>query len=76
VLSSEGVYPTEKNIEAIKQFPRPTTVKEAKRFLGLANFYRRHIRNMGMISKPLRALTKKDKQSGQPFEWNELCEEV
>jgi len=31
-----------------------------------------------MISKPLTALTKKDKQSGQPvpFEWNELCEEA
>ena len=33
---------------------------------------------MGMISKPLTALTKKDKQSGQPvpFEWNEQCEEA
>ena len=33
---------------------------------------------MGLISKPLTALTKTDKQSGQPvpFEWNEQCEEA
>ena len=78
VLSSKGVCPTEKNIEAIKPFSRPSTVKEVKRFLGLAIFYWRHVRNMGMISKPSTALTKKDKQSGQPvpFEWNEQCEEA
>ena len=29
-------------------FPRPTTVKEVKRFLRSANFYRRHTKNMGL----------------------------
>jgi len=78
VLSARGVNPTEKDIEAIKLFPRPNTVKEIKQFLELANFYWRHVKNMGMISKPLTALTRKDKQSGQPlqFEWNEQCEEA
>ena len=70
--------PTEKNTEAIKCFPRPTTVKEVKRLLGLANFYHRHIKDMGIISKPLTSLTQKDKQTGQPttFSWNDLCERV
>ena len=49
-----GLCPTKKKIKAIKHFPRPTT---GKKFLGLANLYRRHIRSMGMISKPLTALT-------------------
>ena len=53
VLSSKGVCPTGKNIDAIKLFSRPAMVKEVKQFLGLANFYRRHVRNMGMISEPL-----------------------
>ena len=48
VLSPKGVCPTKKNIEAINCFPRPTIVKEVKRFLGLSNFYCRCIKNMGL----------------------------
>ena len=39
-ISATGVCPTHKNILAVKEFSRPNTVKEVKRFLGLANFYR------------------------------------
>ena len=76
-ISAKGVCPTNKNVLAVKEFPRPTSVKEVKRFLGLANFYRRHLQNMGVICRPLTALTKKDKQTGQPvtFEWSTQCEE-
>ena len=76
-ISARGVCPTHKNILAVKEFPHPTTVKEVKRFLGLANFYRRHLQNMGVICRPLTALTRKDKHTGQPvtFEWSTKCEE-
>ena len=76
-ISAKGVCPTNKNVLAVKEFPCPTSVKEVKRFLGLANFYRRHLQNMGVICRPLTALTKKDKQTGQPvtFEWSTQCEE-
>ena len=78
-ISAKGVCPTNKDVLrlAVKEFPRPTSVKEVKRFLGLANFYQRHLQNMGVICRPLTALTKKDKQTGQPvtFEWSTQCEE-
>ena len=76
-ISATGVRPTHKNVLAVKEFPQPQTVKEVKRFLGLANFYRRHLQDMGIISTPLTALTKKNKQTGQPvtFEWSNKCEE-
>ena len=75
-ISAKGVCPTFKNVLAVKEFPYPTSVKEVKRFLGLANFYRRHLQNMGIIFRPLTALTRKDKQTGQPvkFEWSTQCE--
>ena len=75
-ISAKGVWPTFKNVLAVKEFPCPTPVKEVKRFLGLANFYRRHLQNMGIICRPLTALTRKDKQTGQPvkFEWSTQCE--
>ena len=76
-ISATGVCPTHRNVFAVKEFPRPNTVKEIKRFLGLANFYRQHLRDMGMISMPLTALTRKNKQTGQSvmFEWSDKCEE-
>ena len=76
-ISAKGACPTFKNVLAVKEFPCPTSVKEVKRFLGLANFYRRHLQNMGIICRPLTALTRKDKQTGQPvkFEWSTQCEE-
>ena len=76
-ISARGVCPTHKNMLAVKEFPRPTTVKEVKRFLGSANFYRRHLQNMGVICRPLTALTRKGKHTGQPvtFEWSTKCEE-
>ena len=58
-VSVAGVSPTHKNVLAAKEFPRPQTVKEVKRFLGLANFYHQHLQDMGIISKPLTVLTKK-----------------
>ena len=37
-ISATGVCPTHKKVLAVKEFPRPNTVKEVKQFLGLANF--------------------------------------
>ena len=77
-LSSEGVRPNNKKVEAIQEFPRPTTTKAVKSFLGMVNFYRRHIKNMAMIAWPLTALTRKDKTTGRTviFEWSQECDEA
>ena len=69
-LTAEGVKPNSGKIEAVNSFPRPSTVKEVKSFLGLANFYRRHIPDMAVISRPLTALTRKDVK----FDWTTECE--
>ena len=69
-LTPEGVKPNSKKVEAVKDFPVPKNVKEVKSFLGLANFYRRHIPDMAIISRPLTALTRKDME----FVWTVECE--
>jgi len=61
-LTAEGVKPNESKIVAVKEFPKPQSVKEVRTFLGLVNFYRRHVRNMATICRPLTALTQKDKK--------------
>ena len=75
-LTAEGVRPNQKNIQAVVDFPRPTCVKEVQGFLGMANFYRRHVQGMASICRPLTDLTRLDKSSGKPvpFMWTEDCQ--
>jgi transposase InsO family protein len=43
IISAEGVRPNPAAVEAVVQFPRPTTPKGLQRFLGLATYVRKHI---------------------------------
>ena len=69
-LTPAGVKPNSKKVEAAKNFPIPKNVKEVKSFLGLANFYRRHIPDMATTSRTLTALTRKNME----FKWTVECE--
>ncbi|CAF2221060.1 unnamed protein product [Rotaria magnacalcarata] len=71
-VSKNGIMPDRKNIEGITNFPRPTTVKNVRSFLGIVNFYRLHIPNCSIIQKPLSALTGKNKV----LVWNDDAEKV
>lgn len=42
-VSAEGVRPLDDKVEAIANFPKPETVEQLRRFLGMLNFYRTHI---------------------------------
>lgn len=41
IITSEGIKPNAKKIEAIQKFKLPSTVKENKSFLGLVGYYRK-----------------------------------
>lgn len=51
-------------IQAVLDWPRPTSIKQVQRFLGFSNFYRRFIRNFSSVAEPLSAMTRK---SAKPF---------
>ncbi|KAL0202703.1 hypothetical protein M9458_000721, partial [Cirrhinus mrigala] len=52
IISPEGV-------NAVRNWPRPTTLKELQRFLGFANFYRRFIRGFSTVAAPLSSMIKR-----------------
>ena len=57
-LSSDGLKPDPKKIEAIMNMPIPTDVNSLQRLLGLINYRAQHIPNESAITEPLRELFK------------------
>lgn len=72
VLSAEGYKPSLSRIEIINDLPAPTNVKEVKRFLGKAGFYRRHIENFATLVEPLLCLTR----GNYNFQWEKPQEKA
>ena len=60
-----------KKIEAVKSWPTPANVKEVRRFLGLAGYYRRFADGFSKIVSPLTLLTRKKVK----FQWSKECEQ-
>lgn len=59
-ISHGKIKPLREKTVAIDQCPRPQTLKELQHFLGLAQYYRRFIKNLSSIACPLFELTRKD----------------
>lgn len=66
-LNSAGYRPDPEKVQAIINFTQPSTTKQIQQFLGILNFYRKHIDKYSEISIPLINLTKDD----QKFKWSQ-----
>jgi hypothetical protein len=53
VVDRYGISMSEEKIKKVMDFPLPKVGKDLKRFVGLANYFRSHIRSYSDISKPL-----------------------
>ena len=70
VINSNGIKPLPNKVDAVKNFLQPRTVKELKRFWGLANYYRRFLKSASQISVPLTVMLTKDKVKVKRLSWN------
>jgi hypothetical protein len=57
VVISEGIQPDPAHIQALKQWPLPSSAKELKIFLGGINFYRKFIPSFSNLAQPLHQLS-------------------
>jgi hypothetical protein len=65
-VSAQGISPMPSKVAAIKDFPRPTTLKKLQSFLGLCSYYRKFYRqNFSVLAKPLYQLTEKINRANQ-----------
>jgi len=59
-------------VEGVLNWPAPRNVKEVQKFLGLANYYRRFIKDFARIAALLHMLVRKE----QKWKWEEKQEEA
>jgi hypothetical protein len=60
VISERGIEVDKAKVETVEQPPPATNVKSLRSFLGHARFYRRFIKDISKITKPLTQLLQKD----------------
>ena len=65
ILNDTGTKPQEDKCKTVMNWPRPRTVSQLRGFIGMIGFYRRFIKNMASIARPLYELTHIDK----PWQW-------
>ena len=71
-ISKDGVKPQKRLSEAIRNFQRPASKKDLKRFLGMASYYREFIEMFADTASPLHKLTSEN----IPFVWKDDHEEA
>jgi hypothetical protein len=67
IISSRGVKVDEEKIEAIWDWPKPTSIADVRSFHGLASFYRQFMKDFSSIITPMIECLKKRNE----FRWNE-----
>jgi hypothetical protein len=60
IISSSGVATNPSKIKDMQSWPLPKSIKQLRSFMGLTGYYRRFIRDYGLICKPLHNLLKKE----------------
>ena len=72
VISKHGIHIDLDKARLILEWSRPKNVRDVRRFIGVAQYEKRHIKDFSKIASPLIDLTKLDKQ----FIWMEKCQQA
>ena len=60
VIGPRGVKMQREKVKGVLNWPVPRNVKEVQKFLGLANYYRRFIKDFAKLAVPLHMLVRKE----------------
>ena len=75
IVSMEGIIIDPAKVAAIRDWDRPTCVKEIHLFINFCNFYRKFIHGFSNVASSLNAMTKKEVMKKQ-FAWTNKYKKV
>ena len=67
VIGPDGIEMEKEKVDRVLSWPEPRNVKDIRKFLGLANYYRRFIKNFAQVARPMNVLMRKDVK----WQWEE-----
>jgi hypothetical protein len=71
VISNDGVSTDPSKIDAMVNWHVPKSLTEVRGFLGLTGYYRKFVRNYGILDKPLTSLLK-----SKTFSWSKEADDA
>ena len=60
VIGPNGIEMEKEKIDGVLSWLMPKNVKDIRKFLGLANYYRRFIKDFAKVARPINVLTRKN----------------
>jgi hypothetical protein len=72
VISYNTISMDKEKLQGVQDWPRRTTIKQVRVFLGLAGYYRRFIQDFATMAAPLHDLTQHDKIKTTEH-WDDIC---
>jgi len=60
VIGPNGIEMEKEKVDGVLSWPEPKNVRDVRKFLGLANYYRRVNKYFTQVARPINILTRKD----------------
>jgi len=67
IIRENGVRMEKEKVQGVIEWPVSKSVKDVQKFLGLANYYRRFVKDFAKIARPLHEMTRKENK----WSWGE-----
>ena len=60
IIGEDGVRMEKEKVQGVIEWLVPKSVKDVQKFLGLANYYRRFVKDFAKIARPLHEMMRKE----------------
>ena len=60
IIGPNGIEMEKEKVDGVLSWLEPKNAKDVRKFLGLANYYRRFIKDFAQIARPMNMLMRKD----------------